>query len=151
MRKLHRQHRSPLYEVADVLKDFEMEKLETINPFILAPWEKRLRVVTDEAAVEETDTDYAVRIAVSSSARNGLVGIGGAIRLAISRRSSRLETFSSTLGTRSQQNPYSGELAAIARALSLLHTIGWNTVQSIPKMEWIVLDGIILAPHRIHY
>ena len=53
MRKLHRQHRSPLYEVAEVLKDFEMEKLETINPFTLAPWEKRLRVVTDQAVVED--------------------------------------------------------------------------------------------------
>jgi hypothetical protein len=33
---------------------------------------------------------------------------------------SRLGTFSSTLGMRSEQNLYSGELAAIARALSLL-------------------------------
>jgi len=41
MRKFRRQHRSPLYEVADVLKDFDMEKLETVNPFTLAPWEKR--------------------------------------------------------------------------------------------------------------
>ncbi|RYP13221.1 hypothetical protein DL766_009878 [Monosporascus sp. MC13-8B] len=42
MRKFRRQYRLPLYEVADVLKDFAMEKLETINPFTLAPWEKRL-------------------------------------------------------------------------------------------------------------
>ena len=140
MRKLHRQHRSPLYEVADVLKDFEMEKLETINPFILAPWEKRLRVVTDEAAVEETDTDYAVRIAVSSSARNGLVGIGGAIRLAISRRSSRLETFSSTLGTRSQQNPYSGGLAAIARALSLLPQLRFRSIEILTSNKAATLS-----------
>ena len=121
MRKFRRQHRSPLYEVADVLKDFAMEELETINPFTLAPWEKRIQTITDETAAEKVDTTWAVRAAVSSSARNGLVGIGGAIQLTTSARSKpRLRTFYSTLGTRSQQNPYSGELAAMAQALSLL-------------------------------
>jgi ribonuclease HI len=121
MRKFRRQHRSPLYEVADVLKDFAMEELETINPFTLAPWEKRIQTITDETAAEKVDTTWAGRAAVSSSARNGLVGIGGAIQLATSARSKpRLRTFYSTLGTRSQQNPYSGELAAMAQALSLL-------------------------------
>jgi hypothetical protein len=47
MRKFRRQHRSPLYQVADALKDIEMEKLETINSFTLAPWEKRVRTNAD--------------------------------------------------------------------------------------------------------
>jgi hypothetical protein len=76
MRKFRRQHRSPLYEVADVLKDFAMEELETINPFTLAPWEKRVQTITDEVAAKKVEA--AVRVAVSSSARNGLVGFGGA-------------------------------------------------------------------------
>jgi ribonuclease HI len=140
MRKLYRQHRSPLYEVADVLKDFDMEKLETINPFTLAPWEKRLWTVTDETAAEGTDANGAVRIAVSSSARYGLVGIGGAIQLATSSRSSKLETFSSTLGTRSQQNPYSGELAAIARALSLLPRLRFRNIMILTSNKAAVLS-----------
>jgi ribonuclease HI/exonuclease III len=121
MRRFRNQHRSPLYEVADVLKDFAMEELETINPFTLAPWEKRVRTVTDETAAEKLGMNWAVRVAVSSSARNGLVGIGGVTEVSMSARSKpRLRTFHSTLGTRSQQNPYSGELAAVAHALSLL-------------------------------
>ena len=37
MRKFRKQHRSPLYQVTDALKDIAMEDLETINPFTLAP------------------------------------------------------------------------------------------------------------------
>lgn len=76
MRKFRRQHRSPLYEVADVLKDFAMEELETISPFTLAPWEKQVQTITDEAAAKKVEA--AVRVAVSNSAPNGLVGFGGA-------------------------------------------------------------------------
>ena len=64
-----------------------MEELETINPFTLAPWEKRVQTITSETAAEKVDA--AVRVAVSSSARNGLVGIGGATQLATSVRSKR--------------------------------------------------------------
>jgi hypothetical protein len=33
----------PLYQVADALKHIDMETLETINPFTLAPWEERMQ------------------------------------------------------------------------------------------------------------
>jgi ribonuclease HI len=129
MRKFRRQHRSPLYEVADVLKDFAMEKLETINPFTLAPWEKRLQTIADKTAAAKVDTSRAVHIAVGSSARNDVVGIGGAIQVATSAHSSpKLETFSTTLGMRSQQNPFSGELAAMAHALSLLPQLRFRNI-----------------------
>ncbi|KAL3262693.1 hypothetical protein ABHI18_002519, partial [Aspergillus niger] len=39
IRKFRRFHRSPLYQVAAAPKNIEMETLETINPFTLAPWE----------------------------------------------------------------------------------------------------------------
>ena len=64
-------------------------------------------------------------MAVSSSARNGVVGAGGAIELRMSAR--RLPgngnvsiSFSSTLGQRAEQNPYSGELVAMADGLDAL-------------------------------
>ena len=63
-------------------------------------------------------TGWDVQVAVSSSARNGVVGVGGAIQIPVSVRGGpQLETFSFTLGMREEQNPYSGELAAIAHAL----------------------------------
>lgn len=49
------------------------------------------------------------------------MGVGGAVTLPASVYGSpKLGTFSSTLGLRSEQNPYFGELAAMARALSSL-------------------------------
>lgn len=62
-----------------------------------------------------------MQVAVSSSARNGLVGF----RVAIEKqppqyRKRKLKTFSVTLGARSEQNPFSAELAAIVYTLNML-------------------------------
>jgi hypothetical protein len=62
-----------------------------------------------------------MQIAVSSSARNEVVGFGGVIQKQPPKyKKPRLKTFSVTLGARSEQNPYSGELAAMAHALKTL-------------------------------
>jgi hypothetical protein len=37
IRKFRRYHHSPLYQVADTLRSIDIESLETINPFTLAP------------------------------------------------------------------------------------------------------------------
>lgn len=101
-----------------------MDELETINPFTLAPWENRVRTITNELTTTQRNVNSDVRIAVSSSARNDLVGVGGAATLPpFVYGSPKLGTFSSTLGPRSEQNPYSGEIVAIERALSTLPTL----------------------------
>jgi hypothetical protein len=62
-----------------------------------------------------------MQIAVSSLARNGVVGFGGAIEKQPPKyRKTKLKTFSVTLGVRAEQNPYSGELAVMAHALQTL-------------------------------
>ena len=57
MQKFRKQHCSPFYQVADALKDIAMEELETINPFTLAPWEKRVQTITDRTTAERIDVD----------------------------------------------------------------------------------------------
>ena len=115
--------------MADALKGIAMERLETINPFTLAPCGKRVQTVADGIIVERIDADWTVRIAVSILARNGVVGVGGAVQLVASvHRSPKLETFSSTLGMRSEQNLYSGELAAIAHALNSLPKLRFRSI-----------------------
>ena len=121
IKKFRRYHRSPLYQVADALKSIDMETLETINPFTLAPWEERVQGDGQNVPETQTETGGIMRIAVSSSARNGMVGFGVAIEKQPPRyRKPRLKTFSVTLGARTEQNPYSGELAAMAYALGTL-------------------------------
>ena len=133
MRKFRKQYRSPLYQVADALNDVSLEELETIKPCPLPPWEKRMVTVIDDPAARHLDQAWAVRIAVSSSARNGVVGVGGAIELRMStRRLPSNETvsvsFSSTLGTRDEQNPYSGELAAVRDGLEILPKLRFRSI-----------------------
>jgi hypothetical protein len=82
MRKFRRFHRSPFYELASSLAEVPMEDSETINPFTLAPWTDRIETTTDDGEAEpwsEARHDGSVRIAVSSSARNGLLGVGGVV------------------------------------------------------------------------
>jgi len=134
MRKFRRQHRSPLYQVADALKATEMEKMETINPCILAPWEKRAQTITDDSA-PKLNANWAVHVAVSSSSRNSVVGMGGAIKI----QNEEILSFSTTLGKRDEQNPYSGELAAMAKALSMLPKLKFRNIVLITRNKAAVL------------
>ncbi|KAJ5264436.1 hypothetical protein N7505_007229 [Penicillium chrysogenum] len=121
IRKFRRYHRSPLYQVADALKHIDMETLETINPFTLAPWEKRMQTDIDQPQDFQTRAGVYMQIAVSSSARNKLVGFGVAIEKQPPRyRKLKLKTLSVTLGARAEQNPFSAELAAMAHALNMV-------------------------------
>ncbi|KOS36535.1 hypothetical protein ACN38_g12716 [Penicillium nordicum] len=121
IRKFRRYHRSPLYRVADALKHIDMETLETINPFTLAPWEERMQPDMDQPQDVQTRAGLYMQIAVSSSARNELVGFGVAIEKQPPRyRKLRLKTLSVTLGARAEQNPFSAELAAMAHALKMV-------------------------------
>lgn len=141
MRKFRRQHRSPLYQVAEALKDIPMEELEVIKPYTLAPWEKRVQTMTD-GAPRGPNAAWAVRIAVSSSSRNGVVGMGGAIEIHKSAQSTPgngTVTFSSTLGKREEQNPYSGELAAMAKALGTLPKIRFCNIVLTTRNKGAVL------------
>ncbi|GAA93271.1 reverse transcriptase [Aspergillus luchuensis IFO 4308] len=120
-RKFRRVHRSPLYQVADALKNIDMETLETINPFTLAPWETRMQTDGETMPDPQSAPGGSMQIAISSSARNGFLHIttGVAIEKQPPRyRKLKLKTFSMTLGARSEQNPFSAELAAIAHTLN---------------------------------
>jgi ribonuclease HI len=121
IKKFRRYHRSPLYQVADALKNIDMETLETIEPFVLAPWETRMQTDVEAMADSHTVPGGSIQVAVSSSARNGLVGFGVAIKKQPPRyRKLKLKSFFVTLGARSEQNPFSAELAAMAHTLNML-------------------------------
>ncbi|GAA92341.1 reverse transcriptase [Aspergillus luchuensis IFO 4308] len=96
-----------------------METLETINPFTLAPWETRMQTDGEAMPDPQSVPGGSIQIATSSSARNGMVGFGVAIEKQPPRyRKLKLKTFPMTLGARSEQNPFSAELAAIAHTLN---------------------------------
>lgn len=117
MRKFYAKHRSPLYQVTRRLAGVQAEESESVQPFTIEPWRKRVGTVSDGATIGEVSTEDVV-MATSSSARNDLVGVGGAIQCPrTAQQGGRRETFSFTLGPRDEQSPYSGILAAIAYVL----------------------------------
>lgn len=98
---------------------------------------------TDVEAMPDPQTapGGSIQIAVSSSARNGLVGFGVAIEKQPPRyQKLKLKTFSVTLGARSEQNPFSAELVAIA------HTL--NRLVGLKGFRFSVLTSNKAAPSR---
>ncbi|KAL9572236.1 hypothetical protein ACKAV7_003619 [Fusarium commune] len=143
IRKFRRYNRSPFYEVAVALNAIPMEELETINPFTLAPWVERVQTIVDDGdslGTTQADLGWAVRAAVSSSARNGVVGVGGVIEIPASVRGGpKLERFSFTLGMRTEQNPFSGQLAAMAYALRHVPDLAYRSVALLASNKAAVL------------
>jgi ribonuclease HI len=98
--------------------------METIHEYALPPWKPRLRprIEADRVkAAELANKASGIVIATSSSAKKGMVGMGGIGRDTLfSMASETVAYYSVTVGTREAQNPYTAELAAIARALENL-------------------------------
>ncbi len=118
MRKFYPAFRSPLYQVARRLAGVPTDQLECIVPFALEPWRKRIETVSEGKVNEELFAGGNVVVAMSSSARNGTVGVGGVIQASVATQGGvRRRTFSFTLGPRAEQSPYSGALAAMAYVL----------------------------------
>jgi ribonuclease HI len=140
IQKFYRSRKSPFHQVACRLKDIPVDEMENIRPFPLAPWVKRVQTIADEIK-ERTTTGWSVRVAVNASARNGLVGVGGVSRIPTSARGkSKCEAFSFTLGLRTEQNPYSGELTAMAYALRSLPVIRDRNVAVMTRNKAAVLS-----------
>lgn len=112
---------SPLQKIAHAHQGTLTDRMEVIQPFAVAPWEGRLSttIAPDrEKAVEAVNSTHGILIATSSSERKGIVGMGGAIHDTLHNEPNQKPvTYSITLGTRTEQNPYTAELAAIAMAM----------------------------------
>ncbi|KZL85919.1 hypothetical protein CI238_13517, partial [Colletotrichum incanum] len=105
-------------------RDLPLDRLETINAFSLSPWENRVQTVVEDdgdKASAATKTGWAAKIATASSARNGVVGFGRALHLPRSHTGGGFTTTEScTVGLRTEQNPFTAELQAMATALESL-------------------------------
>ncbi|OAA44439.1 hypothetical protein ISF_09633 [Cordyceps fumosorosea ARSEF 2679] len=79
-------------------------------------------------------------IAVSNSARNDVVGGGGAIEVtANGDGEARRGTFSLTVGWSAEQNPYSGELATLAHALTGMPDVRHRRVALLTTNQAVAL------------
>ena len=117
MKKLYPAFRSPLYQVTRKLRGVPAEELESIQPFTIEPWREQIGAVSSETVDGGPSAGEAI-VATSSSARNGVVRVGGVIQCSSTTQCSvQRETFSFTLGPRAEQSPCSGALVAMAYVL----------------------------------
>jgi ribonuclease HI len=141
VRKFYKSYRSPFHQVACRLKEIPLEEMESIQPFTLAPWDRRVEAIQYADMSVEIGETWDVGVAVSSSARNGLVGVGGVIRIKVKGKTDpRSETFSLTLGPRNEQNPYSGELAAMAHALRMMPNVRRRRIALLTTSKAVALS-----------
>ena len=82
-RQACKRHESPLQKIADFAREASMDELEATRPYISAPWVARLDIPNSidngEQAAGCAKGIPGIRVATIASARNHLVGIGGAI------------------------------------------------------------------------
>jgi exonuclease III len=115
---------SPLQKIA--LAHQPVKGIETIQSFAVPPWDKRINTIVipdhKEAAQAARDAQGIV-VAVCSSEKNGIVGMGGAVCDTTSAWSSYAissTSYAVTLGSRDRLNPYFAELIAISTAIQSL-------------------------------
>jgi ribonuclease HI len=141
VQKFYKSARSPFHQVACRLKDVPLQELESIQPFALKPWEKRIQAFNYETVATQQDIEWDIRVAVSCSARNGVVGVGGVVRdTPFIDGDAASEEFSFTLGFRTEQNPYSGELAAMAHALNILPNVSHRRIALLTTNRAVALS-----------
>ncbi|KAK6064914.1 hypothetical protein SCUP234_12823 [Seiridium cupressi] len=107
--------------------------IKTVLHFAIAPWEERVEAITkdDERIAELANAGWAVRIATRTLGKNSLVGFGAAFRTPISVKGAvPFNLLSVTVATRDEQNPYTAELAAKAKALEASNP-AWITEESL--------------------
>jgi hypothetical protein len=114
-----------MQKIAESARGVPMDDLEATQPYISAPWDVRLDMVNDVADGAQAATwaqeTQGIRIATCASARNRLVGIGGAIEGIdwISNNPEQRE-YHKTVGASGQSNAYTAALASIEVGLGMV-------------------------------
>jgi hypothetical protein len=110
--------------------------METIQPFAVSPWEKRIHIIIkpdrQEAAQIARDTQ-GILVATCSSEKKGIVGMGGAIcdtTTTAPPDKAAIATYTATLGPRHRLNIYFAEIIAVATALRNLSALPLKTESS---------------------
>jgi Reverse transcriptase (RNA-dependent DNA polymerase) len=98
---------------------------ETIQPYIIAPWESRIKVAYNEedisTVLRHTTAAGGVLIAVGVKCGKTQVGIGACIHDTLqARHVNEAMVFQASIGTQQNQSPSTAEMAAIVFALDSL-------------------------------
>jgi Reverse transcriptase (RNA-dependent DNA polymerase)/Endonuclease-reverse transcriptase len=111
---------SPLQKLVATIGETSTEWLEKVLAYTIAPWSERLQLqgnADTEGADERANEVEGILAATSSSGKNDLVGMGACVQHEPNSMNTTITRYSTTLGTKDRQNPYTAELVAIATVL----------------------------------
>jgi hypothetical protein len=117
-RRTYKRFASPIQKIAESAQGAPVEELEVTRPDVPAPWDARLDMVDNvddgvQAVVQAQETQ-GIRVATSASARNQLVGIGGAIEgMDWISNDNEPREYDRTVGTSTRTDVYTATLASI--------------------------------------
>jgi hypothetical protein len=111
----YRRFISPLQRIAWAFPRTPTTAMECIQPYTMAPWEARIPVQRES---QVSLIPEGIQIATSSSVKNGLMGLGGTVRDTTAEVLDRPVSYSMTLGPKTEQNPYTAELTAVAMTVT---------------------------------
>jgi hypothetical protein len=123
--RTYKRFASPMQKIVETAQGAPVNELEATRPYISAPWDARLDMVesVDDGvqAAAQAQEMQGIRVASSVSARNQLVGIGGAIEGIdwISNDNERHE-YDRTVGTSTRIDAYTAALALIEVGLGMV-------------------------------
>lgn len=141
-----------MQKIASMHQNAATDRLEPVELYALEPWTPRLQasINADMAkALSRARQTVGVRIATSSSARNNIVGYGGAIQDTNQiLNNSKCTTYSITHGPRSEQNPYTASLIAILEGLLRLTPVPRDQLIYILSSDQGALQAISKPRHQ---
>jgi hypothetical protein len=79
---------SPLQKIARAHREVQIDGMEVIQPFAVTPWEERVRTAIEperKKATEAANSTQGILVATSSSEKNGMIGMGGAVHDTLTR------------------------------------------------------------------
>jgi hypothetical protein len=143
---------SPMQKIASMHQNVATDRLEHIESHALEPWIPRLPASIDAdmgRALSRARQTVGIRVTASSSARNNIVGYGGAIQdTNQTLNNGRCMTYSTTHGPRSEQNPYTASLVAILEGLLRLSPAPREQVIHILSSDQGALQAISKPRHQ---
>jgi hypothetical protein len=144
--KSFRRFTSPLQKLAAEYMGGPEKALETIDAFPMPPWEERLPVVIErdrEKAAEAAKSAQGLIFAISTAVKNERIGYGGAfVTLSPNGPLHEPVGVGAGIGLKSSQNPYTAELAAIAKMLQQIPDNMKNTQVRILSNNQAALRAI---------
>lgn len=129
----HQRFNSPLCHLKRCAANTHKGRFETILPYAIPPWQSRIEVqtlsqsMTALSKIKEMVNRGGIGIITTVAEKKGKIGYGGASVT----KDTPATPFLGFHGTREEQNPYTAELAAVAKTLDAIAGIQESTPRDI--------------------